>query len=359
MVKIGDKVRFLNAVGGGVVRTIDQRKNLAMVEEDDGFETPVLLHECVVVEAGDERLSAGGTIPEKGRLNNRTRMAPERLEPEEEPVRKPVFETPEGERLNVWLGFVPEDSRSLQNTRFEAYLVNDSNYFLLFTVSSKSELGWGVRYAGKVDPNIKLHIETFGKEQLNEWEQLCVQFVAFKRDKPFAQKGAVSVEQRIDPVKFYKLHSFRENDYFEEDALLVPIVRNDVPERPIRISPAELQQAMKMKQSVDSPKGQPMVKKTQQPGRLIEIDLHIHELLDSTAGMSNGDILDYQLAKFNEVLTEHRLQKGLKIVFIHGKGDGVLRNAILKELRAKYKHYSYQDASFREYGFGATMVTIR
>ena len=53
------------------------------------------------------------------------------------------------------------------------------------------------------------------------------------------------------------------------------------------------------------------------------------------------------------------VKKGQKIVFIHGKGDGVLRKAILQELKYKYKNYQSQDASFREYGFGATMVTIR
>ncbi|MDR0995820.1 MAG: Smr/MutS family protein, partial [Tannerella sp.] len=47
-----------------------------------------------------------------------------------------------------------------------------------------------------------------------------------------------------------------------------------------------------------------------------------------------------------------------RIVFIHGKGDGVLRAAIERELKTKYKNCSYQDASFREYGFGATLVTI-
>ena len=57
MVKIGDKVRFLNAVGGGIVRQIT--KDSAMVEEDDGFETPVLLHECVVIEPTSEQKSSG------------------------------------------------------------------------------------------------------------------------------------------------------------------------------------------------------------------------------------------------------------------------------------------------------------
>ena len=41
-------MRFLNAVGGGIVRKID--RDMAYVEEPDGFETPVLIRECVVVE---------------------------------------------------------------------------------------------------------------------------------------------------------------------------------------------------------------------------------------------------------------------------------------------------------------------
>ena len=53
------------------------------------------------------------------------------------------------------------------------------------------------------------------------------------------------------------------------------------------------------------------------------------------------------------------MEKGKRIVFIHGKGEGVLRSAIVKELRYKYKNYPFQDASFREYGYGATQVTIK
>ena len=48
-----------------------------------------------------------------------------------------------------------------------------------------------------------------------------------------------------------------------------------------------------------------------------------------------------------------------KFVFIHGKGDGVLRKAVIDELKRKYSNCRYQDASFQEYGFGATMVTIK
>ena len=70
---------------------------------------------------------------------------------------------------------------------------------------------------------------------------------------------------------------------------------------------------------------------------IMEVDLHAHELLDTTAGMSNSEILNYQLDVFRKTLEECKNKKGQKIVFIHGKGDGVLRKAILQELKYKYK----------------------
>jgi dsDNA-specific endonuclease/ATPase MutS2 len=82
-------------------------------------------------------------------------------------------------------------------------------------------------------------------------------------------------------------------------------------------------------------------------------------LCDNLSGLNNADIIRLQLAKFNDVMGENIRFKGKKIVFIHGKGEGVLRKAILDELKLKYKSCLFQDASFREYGFGATMVIIK
>jgi dsDNA-specific endonuclease/ATPase MutS2 len=91
---------------------------------------------------------------------------------------------------------------------------------------------------------------------------------------------------------------------------------------------------------------------------VVEVDLHVNEILESTAGMSAKDILDYQLKVFSDTMEKYKNDKGRRIVFIHGKGEGVLRNALLQELKSKYRRCTYQDASFREYGFGATMVKI-
>ena len=115
--------------------------------------------------------------------------------------------------------------------------------------------------------------------------------------------------------------------------------------------------AMKMKKSADMPLRKPVVKHAEKTA-IVEVDLHASALLDTTAGLTSSEILDYQLGKVRETLDQYRHAKGRKIVFIHGKGEGVLRNALLKEIRDKYKNCSCQDASFREYGFGATMVTV-
>ena len=75
--------------------------------------------------------------------------------------------------------------------------------------------------------------------------------------------------------------------------------------------------------------------------------------------MSHSDILNYQLEQFRKTIREHEKEKGRKIVFIHGKGEGILRQALINELRYRFKTCTYQDASFQEYGYGATQVTIK
>ena len=58
MAKIGDTVRFLNSTGGGKITRIQDK--VAYVEDEDGFETPILLKEVVVVmPAGLDKPASG------------------------------------------------------------------------------------------------------------------------------------------------------------------------------------------------------------------------------------------------------------------------------------------------------------
>ena len=58
--KIGDKVRFLSEVGGGIVRGF-QGKDIALVEGEDGFEIPMLIKECVVIQTDDYKACCSGS----------------------------------------------------------------------------------------------------------------------------------------------------------------------------------------------------------------------------------------------------------------------------------------------------------
>lgn len=349
--KIGDKVRFLSEVGGGIV-TGFQGKDFVLVEDADGFDIPMPIRECVVIETDDYNMKR-----KPGSSTPKTEGPVKPVKPEM-PVIQRQPEVRGGDTLNVLLAYVPEDAKAMMTTPFEAYLVNDSNYYLYYTYLSAEGKAWKTRSHGLVEPNTKLLLEEFTKDVLNDMERVAVQLVAFKDGKTAAIKPAVSVEIRIDTVKFYKLHTFGDSDFFEEPALIYDIVKDDMPARQTFLNADDIKDALLAKKAVDViPARKPEAKVPQSD--IVEIDLHAHELLDSTAGMSNGEILNYQLDVFRKTLEEYKSKKGQKIVFIHGKGDGVLRKAILQELKYKYKNYQSQDASFREYGFGATMVTIR
>ena len=112
--------------------------------------------------------------------------------------RKPqisVYRQPEmkgGDILNVFLAFVPEDIKAVSTTPFEAYLVNDSNYYMYYTYSSAEGKSWTVRSHGLIEPNTKLLLEEFEKSELNDRERVMVQLVAFKDNRAFTMKPAVS-----------------------------------------------------------------------------------------------------------------------------------------------------------------------
>lgn len=360
--KKGDKVRFLSETGGGVVSGFKD-KFTVLVEDEDGFEIPMLVSDCVVIDTDDYNIAKVNTLGLKEEEKPLRRQP--KPEPEEEPEPQITFvpapqERSGGDQLNVYLAFVPQEEKEpTDDPAFDIFFINDSNYFLNFACFSSGGAFWRIRFSGVAEPNTKLLMETFRRSELQDFERLSVQMIAYKRDKPFALKPALNVELRPDATKFYKLHTFRENDFFDEPSLLLDVVRDDKPMRTVFVNAHQLQDELNAKKQQDErPAVQPARKKEKKEGPL-EVDLHAGELLDSVKGLEPKDILDCQLRKFNEVMQERLKEKGAKIVFIHGKGNGVLRNEILKELRYKYKSCLYQDASFREYGFGATLVTIK
>ena len=223
--KIGDRVRFLSEVGGGRVSGF-QGKDIVLVEDEDGFDVPMRISEVVVI--GEEDYDTRHIIEVREMQDKQSEE--EEIEPADRPItfRAKPEERKGGDKLSAYLAFVPMNVKELMQTRFESYLVNDSNYYLRYTLLSAEGTAYSVRATGEVEPNTKAYIEEFGREDLQGLEHLCIQMLAYKRDKYFLLKPPVNVPLRIDGVKFYKLHTFEENDFFEEPALIYTIIENDV-----------------------------------------------------------------------------------------------------------------------------------
>lgn len=364
--KIGDRVRFLNQTGGGIVVGFN-KKGWATVEDEDGFEIPVPERECVVVE---ENAAAS---------------------------EKKSIQTKDGDKLDIALAY------SKAGAGFVCTLANECNYTILLTYSvtpSKQEGSKGnciTLFAGEILPYERKELFRFGREELNDFsKKVLVRGIPYKRGSGFNKtveaqlKPAIEKTFVLDPLNLLKDGVYRENDYTPDKSYIISIVNENIKELPLPAADEEdiFKQALKEKfqrekgmhnepQGKEKGAGKAFIngkwievsKKNRyetedkaliktSPTGILEVDLHASALLETTTGMDNTAILKYQLEKFNEAMKAVGRKKGTKIVFIHGKGDGVLRKAILTELKTKYPTCRWQDASFKEYGYGATMVTL-
>ena len=378
---IGDKVRFLNATGGGKI-TGFQGSDIVLVEDETGFEIPCMRNEVVVIETDQYNFVRKASTPRTSKETEVPVAPPTSLkamlsahvgdnaEEEETDIadRPMTFRARPVERrgadeLNLYLGFLPTHRQSLTSTGFEAYFINDSNYFVRYLVLNQEGTSYRLKYEGEAEPNMKVWLETFDRDALPELERLTLVITAYKRDRAFALKQPMCITVRIDGTKFYKLHTFQPSEFFDEAAYICELVRDDRPASQVSLEADSLLNALQTPKT--APLTAPARKKGALPGfkgtdrnGLIEVDLHIEQLLDRTDGMTAREILDYQLGVVRKTLDAHLKEKSRRIVFIHGKGDGVLRNELLKLLKSHYRSCTHQDASFQEYGFGATMVTI-
>lgn len=381
MAKIGDTVRFLNAIGGGKITRIEG--NIAYVD-DDGFETPVLIKELVVVMPSGHDASKGGykkMFDQSAFDEGRTSVEAERKI--ETPVREevsvpelPVEETDHGEKPNLLLVFEPSDVKQLDKSCFSAVIVNDSNFFVDFTFlrRAETERGWTLVFRGTVAPNELMDVATLTHADLVEYEKVAIQCVMYKKDKTFTLQAPVSFSRKLDLTKFHKFHCFRPGIYFDTPVLEVSIVKDGIVARPLEVKGDEIVESIMKKREEKRFAGELAGKyRVDQRGAgkhkenkisdtkvlpLIEVDLHIGELTDTISGMEPKDMLEMQLSAVRRHMRENCRRIGQKLVFIHGKGEGVLRKAVLDLLKKEYPKAELQDASFREYGFGATLVTI-
>lgn len=344
-IKVGDRVKFLNDTGSGTVTRIVDPKT-ALVQVDDGFELPWMIRDLVV---------------DAGRYDTEEEELPEAQSDADRDREKTAFsekieDDPGVERIEdeeVLLAFVPDEA----SADFEAYLINSSSYHIKYTISRQQEGELVLFHEGTLEAGIKIRLGSYKPGNINDEEYFRIQGIFFNAGF-FNHLPPLDILIRVHANEMYDAGMRQESDYFLGKAVLHTL--HDWRKKPappqMEIDAEELKKAMYDKGDV-KPEKKPV--KLPDEKNIEEVDLHIQHLVNNHANMSNAEILEVQLSRFRTALESAIQHKTRRIVFIHGVGNGKLKHELRRILDREYGNVKYQDASFKEYGFGATMVLVR
>ncbi|MEG2791069.1 MAG: DUF2027 domain-containing protein [Odoribacter sp.] len=336
-IRIGDIVRFITEKLEGKVTGIIDNTTVNVFCDEYGFEIPASTNDLVVIRTDFAPNSATKTTEKKSGLQSQKAINMQSAN-------------------TLYLAIVPENFNNLLDSRYEFFIVNDTEQTCLYSVAFRNNDKYTGITAGNCNPDHTCSIGTYSLKDIDTGiKAVNIQAIFFQKGG-MNLKNVIDAEVKINTVQLCKAGSYKHIRWFDSISFTRPLDKEQLIATE-EIDEKKLQEAIKGKEEDNTHKVDRPQK--QFTGNLLEIDLHCNELLDSTAGMENKDILEYQLDVFRKTMEEYKLHKGQKIIFIHGKGDGVLRQRILWELQTKYKRHHHQDASFKQYGYGATMVTIK
>lgn len=331
---IGDKVRFLNEVGGGkVVKYVNDET--VMVLTDDDFEIPVLADELIIDKVYNyENTNNSNNIDSKKSVKD--------------VIIEDDYEK-DTDNIEIFLALVND------NNIANLFLINDSNYQCFANVALKYG-AYYISYAHTLTANTKIEIRKLTKTDINSIDSIQVQMIFYK-EKAYKLKPILSETVKVSLLRDKKLV---DNDFFDKRAVIIPVFNeNDTKQATFpEISAEEIKRAMQTKEYDNTKLNKKPESKSSKPKEVREVDLHIHQLLDKHENMTPKEIIDYQMDCFRKELKQAVDDHVKQIVFIHGKGNGSLKSELRRELKHQYRKYQFQDASFQKYGFGATMVYL-
>jgi hypothetical protein len=348
-IKIGDKVKFLNDTGGGVVRKIIDSR-LVSVAIEGGFEIPVQASELLVIESADPGsrfFNQSFEVPDK----------PKESTPAENPsdasedLPKSVISSRRSE--DVFLAFVPHDQKWLITGHLDIYLVNNTSFDVIYNHFRKTDDGnWsGIDY-GSLGAGTRLLIATINRDELPLWTEGCLQFL-FHKERCNEVPRPFNAEFSITGKKFYTEQNYRDSIYTVDKAIVVKIATiSTEAEKKDAIKPVSGATGQILMNSDD------FILRHKTGEREAEVDLHIQELVDDPAAFEKVEILEYQKNYFIRCIESAIANDFLKVTFIHGVGNGVLREVLMGLLKEK-EGIEFFDAPMQKYGVGAIEVHIR
>lgn len=352
--KVGDKVQFLNETGGGIITAVLDNK-LVKIKTEDGFEMPVLSNELIFDYRGQE-------IPEKGVASpfGPAQPAAKKEEVAQEPESEEMSEiNPFGkarEEEGLYLVFEPHNQQWLLTGEVDVYLVNHTPFGILYNLFlNRSGKLKGVDY-GSVEAESKLLLATVSRDELDDWNKGTIQFL-FHEEEPQTVIFPLHTSIDIRPNRFFKEGSYRSNTLVDGKALIsvlalraaFQVADGGVMEQKFDASTTKSKSEVKIEA--------PFIDRYKTKFREAVVDLHIGEVVDNITGMSSRDMLEAQVKRFKKALDSAIANGYQKVTFIHGVGNGVLKNAIIEEMKT-YENLENSMASITKFGVGALDVLI-
>ena len=356
---IGDKVKFLNDVGSGTITKIEGDK-LAYVKGEDGFEIPYVMSELLLVEKGEVQM-----IEEKdpGYEESQDDVTTANESNDDADIIEDInitgeeidYKEDDEQETRIDIALVHAKQSDRYNSEIDIYMINDSNFHVLYNVSVEKSSGQKFLQAGVLEPQIKVFIKSYKQKTIEKGKRINFQLLFFRKGK---YSYIPPLEEIMELTKSNLVHKKfdEDNPYFDEPAQVIELYKNADFESHIREMSRE--SIIKVIEQKDKKKKQ-QTPKVSKGSDIEEVDLHIEAIMDNYKGLSNGEIVNIQMDRFQTALEGAILHKTRKIVFIHGVGNGKLKYELRKMLDNKYSDLKYHDASFREYGYGATMVILK
>jgi hypothetical protein len=357
--KPGDKVRFLNSIGGG---TVVKEINAFMVSVaiEDGFEIPTLINELVAIEPAG---ASGDLFLNK---NERRSEIPVKTVPE------PESEIPETDRISrivqrgsgttaptgVYLAWVPQDQQNLLSGYMDVYLVNNTSSEILYSFFLKnSEGNFSGTDFGSIPPESKLVIESIVRDDVGMFSNGVVQVLFFSEENEKVLMP-VSATFRIKGSVFYQEGSYHETRFLANQKAVVYTVceLNRVPSTYEHIL-NEKENREPLPAAAERFRPEMAIEKHRIAPGEAEVDLHISALREDYGSLSPHEILTIQLGYFERMLGSAIAFSFTRVVFIHGIGNGSLKQAIINSL-TEYEDVEFRSASFAKYGNGAIELII-
>ncbi|MBQ3691561.1 MAG: DUF2027 domain-containing protein [Bacteroidales bacterium] len=337
--KKGDKVKFLNENDYGTVTRV-MENGIVMVLNSEDFEVPVKNSELILdPSAVKQTEKTEVSAKEVSSFVSKTSSVVE--------VSKPR----EADNYGIYLGFVPKDGNGSLQSDLDLYLINDSGFKILYNLMRPSSGSLFSAQSGILEPDTKEYIQTFERENLNTLSSVKIQLL-YSMDTPFSVKPPEEYDIKISAQKFFALNYYKTNDFFDEKAVIITVKESSLMKEAVDKLKVNDFQNVEPKKAIN--------KKPQKTLEKEVVDLHLTELLEDDRGLSPKEKLDYQMKVFKEKLEEYIKNPHVKkVIFIHGKGNGTLKTEIRRCLELNYRRYQYQDASFEEYGGGATLVYVK